>query len=78
MEMSLTKSFTQSITIKYQSWKYSTTLSKTVTVDSAEELLTESDKLWRQARALTEDDMRKDEPAREKLLQEFLDNNVIS
>lgn len=78
MEMSLTKSFTQSITIKYQSWKYSTTLSKTVVVESAEELLKESDKLWRQARALTEDDMRKDEPAREKLLQEFLDNNVIS
>ena len=78
MEMSLTKSYTRSITIKFQTWKYSTTLSRTVVVASAKQLSEEAEKLWKQAKVLTELDCDRDEAAREKWLKECIANNYIS
>jgi len=69
MEMSITKSYTQSITIDFQTWKYATTLSKSVKIESKEDLLRESEKLWKQAKALTEQDIRRDEADRNRVLE---------
>lgn len=78
MEMTLSKTCTQSITIKYQTWKYSTTLTRTIKVESADELLSESEKLWKQAKTLTENDLQKDEPTRDKWLMEVVENNYVT
>jgi hypothetical protein len=77
MEMSITKSYTQSVTIKFQTWKYATTLSKTVSIKSKEDLVRESDKLWKQAKMLTELDFQQDEVNRDNWLKEALKNGYI-
>lgn len=77
MQMSITKSYSQSVTIKYQTWKYATTLSKTINVNSAKELQTENEKLWKQAKMLTNLDMKRDEANRDALLTELRKNNII-
>jgi len=70
MEMSITKTYAQSVTIEYQTWKYATTLSRTVSVASGKELAAENEKLFNQAKKLTELDMKRDEAARKAWLEQ--------
>jgi phage tail protein X len=51
--MKITKRYSQKITIDYNSWEFLTELEREVDVKSAEELIAESDKLFKNARALT-------------------------
>jgi hypothetical protein len=51
--MKITKRYARKITIDYSSWEFLTELEKEVDIKSAEELVLESDKLYRNARALT-------------------------
>lgn len=62
MQYTISKSYTTTISINYQSQKFSTSLTKTIEVGSAEELLSESDKLFQQAKYLTEKDIAKNSP----------------
>ena len=55
--MKITKRYARKITLDYCSWEFLTELEKEVEIHSAEELLTESDKLYKNARALTLRDM---------------------
>ena len=54
---SLSKTYERKISIDYQVWSFSTSLSADVVVNSKEELAAESDKLFKQARALVERDV---------------------
>jgi hypothetical protein len=51
--MKITKRYARKITIDYNSWEFLTELEKEVEIKSAEELVAESDKLYKNARALT-------------------------
>ena len=51
--MKITKRYARKITIDYNSWEFLTELEKEVDIKSAEELVVESDKLYKNARALT-------------------------
>ncbi len=59
MQYTISKTYMTKISINYQSQQFSTSLTKTVDVNSAEELSAESDKLFQQAKLLTERDMTK-------------------
>ena len=59
MEYKIKKTFDRKIVMDFQSYGFSTTLEKTVDVNSAEELQAECDKLFDQARFLTELDIAK-------------------
>lgn len=58
-EYKITKRFTVKLSANYNSLECSTELSTTINVSSGEELLAESDKLFEQAKALTNCDMEK-------------------
>ena len=58
MEYKISKTCSRKISKDWQSWDFSTTLSKSVDVNSAEELLSEGQKLFEQAKALTELDIK--------------------
>ncbi len=77
MQMSITKTYNHSITVDYQTWKYATTLSKTIQVNSAKELQVENDKLWKQVKLLTELDIKKDSDDRAMLLDNLRKHNVV-
>ena len=55
----ITKSYTTSISKNFNNQKFSTSLTKTVDVKSADELAKESDKLFSQAKMLTDLDVKK-------------------
>jgi len=55
--MKITKRYSRKITLDYCSWEFLTELEKEVDVTSAEELVAESDKIYKTARALTLRDM---------------------
>jgi exonuclease VII small subunit len=55
----ITKRFTKKVSFNYNSLECSTELTTTVKVDSGEKLLEESNKLYEQAKALTEMDIEK-------------------
>jgi len=59
MEYKIKKTFDRKVTLDFQSYGFSTTLEKTVEVNSAEELQAECDKMFDQARCLTELDIAK-------------------
>jgi len=59
MQYTISKSYTTTISINFQSQKFSTSLTKTIDVKDAAELLAESDKLFAQAKYLTEKDIAK-------------------
>jgi hypothetical protein len=51
--MKITKRYGRKIVIDYNSWEFLTELEKEVDVKTAEELIAECDKLYKNARALT-------------------------
>jgi hypothetical protein len=51
--MKITKRYAQKITRDYNSWEFLTELEKEVDIKSAEELVSESDKLFKNAKLLT-------------------------
>jgi hypothetical protein len=51
--MKITKRYARKITLDYNSWEFLTELEREVEIKSAEELISESDKLYKSARALT-------------------------
>ncbi len=53
------KRFSRKLTRDYQSYEFSTQLDHTIQVGSGDELQIESDKLFQQAKALTEEDIEK-------------------
>lgn len=55
----LTKKYTRSINVDRQIYSFATELEATVAVTSKEELLAEADKLFAQAKALTERDIKR-------------------
>lgn len=57
MEYTITKRYARKISINYQSYDFSTELTKTVDVKDGEELLNETTKLFQQAKGLTETDI---------------------
>lgn len=59
MEYRISKSYTRTVTRDFNSFKFQTSLEKTVEVGSAEDLAKESEKLFTQAKMLTERDMEK-------------------
>lgn len=58
MQYTISKTYATKITINYQSQNFSTSLTKTIEVNSAQELLAENDKLFQQAKSLTERDIK--------------------
>ena len=69
MDMNISKTYSETIGRNFQSWKYTTTLTKSVNVSSAKELETESLKLWKQAQLLTQKDIKADTPHREAAIE---------
>jgi len=59
MQYTISKTYMTKMSINYQSQQFSTSLTKTVEVNTAEELASESDKLFQQAKLLTERDIAK-------------------
>lgn len=55
----ITKRFTKKVSFNYNSLECSTELTNTVNVSSGEELLAESEKLFEQAKTLTNNDIQK-------------------
>lgn len=55
----ISKKYTRSLSRDRQIWSFATELSATVEISSKEQLLEESNKLFAQARALTELDIKK-------------------
>lgn len=55
----ISKKYTRSLSRDRQIWSFATELSATVEIGSKEQLLEESNKLFAQARALTELDIKK-------------------
>lgn len=51
--MKITKRYSQKVTIDYNSWEFLTELEREVEVKNAEELVVESDKLFKNAKLLT-------------------------
>ena len=58
-EYKITKRFTKKVSFNYNSLESSTELTTTINVSSGEELLAESDKLFEQAKVLTNTDIEK-------------------
>ena len=58
-EYKITKRFTKKVSFNYNSLECSTELTNTVNVSSGEELLAESEKLFEQAKTLTNNDIEK-------------------
>lgn len=56
-QFTITKRFSRKVSKDFQSWEFVTELSRSVEVNSAEDLQKESDKLFNQARGLTELDI---------------------
>lgn len=56
-EYTINKTYTESISKNYQTKKFSTSLTTTIRVKSAQEFIEASDKLFAQAKALTERDI---------------------
>ena len=56
-QFTVTKRFSRKVSKDFQSWEFVTELSRSVEVNSAEDLQKESDKLFNQARSLTELDI---------------------
>lgn len=59
MEYKITKSFMRTVTRDFNSFKFQTSLEKTVEIANAEELAKENEKLFEQAKILTERDMER-------------------
>lgn len=59
MQYTISKTYSTTISINFQSQKFTTSLTKEIEVNSAEELLTESTKLFQQAKLLTEKDIER-------------------
>ena len=59
MEYRIAKSYYRKVVVNFQSHEFHTELSKTIDVNSAEELQAENDKLFDQCKALTEADIEK-------------------
>lgn len=59
MQYTISKTYSTTISINYQSQKFTTSLTKDIDVNSAEELLSESAKLFQQAKLLTEKDIER-------------------
>lgn len=59
MQYSISKTYTETVSVGSSYKKFSTTLTKTIDVKSAEELIKENDKLFEQAKRLTERDANK-------------------
>lgn len=57
MEYKITKRYGRKVSIDYQSYDFITELTKTINVNSAEDLINENDKLFNQCVALTETDI---------------------
>ena len=57
MQYNISKTYSVKVTINYQSQNFSTSLTKTIEVTNAKELLAESDKLFKQAKSLTDRDI---------------------
>jgi len=55
----ISKTFERKISFDYQTWLFRTELEKTVEINSKEELVEESDKLFAAARALTNRDIER-------------------
>ena len=69
MDMNISKTYSETISRSYQTWKYTTTLTKTVNVASAVDLLKESEKLWKQVKMLTQKDVERDAPHRDAIVR---------
>lgn len=59
MTYTITKTYAETVSIGQRYKKFMTTLTKIIDVKSADELLKESDKLYEQAKVLTERDIKK-------------------
>ena len=57
----ITKRYQRTVSRDYQSWVFATELSASVIVNSADELKAESEKLFKQAKALTDLDIKQAE-----------------
>ena len=68
MDMNISKTYSETIGRNFQSWKYTSTLTRSVNVNSAKELEAESLKLWKQVQLLTQKDIKADEVHREKAI----------
>lgn len=69
MDMNISKTYSETISRSYQTWKYTTTLTKTVKVESAVDLLKESEKLWKQVKMLTQKDVERDASHRDAIVR---------
>lgn len=69
MDMNISKTYSETISKNYQTWKYTTTLTRTVDVKSAADLQKESDKLWKQVKGLTQQDIDKDQARRDATIR---------
>jgi len=56
-EFKITKRYGRKVSRDYQTWEFLTEMSKTVNVESAEELVNENVKLFNQVKGLTETDI---------------------
>jgi len=61
--MKITKRYARKVSHDYQSWEFLTEITKDVEVNSKEELITESDKLFKTVKALTTKDIQSVEEA---------------
>ena len=69
MDMNISKTYSETISRNYQTWKYTTTLTKSVNVASAVDLQKESEKLWKQVKLLTQKDMERDTAHRDAIIK---------
>ena len=69
MDMNISKTYSETISKNYQTWKYTTTLTRTVDVKSAADLQKESDKLWKQVKGLTQQDIDKYQARRDATIR---------